>query len=257
MNSNNKTLLVTTAVAVRLLSIAQGLRDTEVQDGSARTIGMDTEFDGYTIEHTHAEYGPQRLLVDQIHKDLYSVSFAGHEKFLEQIGTTGWESSAEALAAYLVELNPELELSLEEFRCEAIGDDFVVYSLADEAALNLEDPELAQLFFGQLISQAAREVEAILDVVDAPAAAEEVLRTTEDAVQQDVIDATLDAGSQAADHPDDVDTPQAASFRQKALKFIGSPMGVAACVAVLAMVGVGAKCIASHLTNGVSDELIA
>jgi hypothetical protein len=257
MNSTNtKTLLITTALAVRLLSIAQGLCATKVQDDATRVPGNDIEFEGFTIEHEHAEYGPQRLLVDQIHQNLYTVSFVGREEYLEMIGTQGWESSAEALVNYLVDLNPELELSLEEFRCSEIGDKFVVYSLVSEDELAFDaDSELGRLFFGKLLANASQELDAIIDAAGA-AAFEEIVRPVEEAVQTDAIDETVDAGSQAADHPDDVDSERVASFRRKAMKFIASPMGIAACVGVLGLMVVGARCVLSGATDGASEELL-
>lgn len=256
MNSNNKTLLITTALAVRLLSIAQNLSATEVQDDSSRVLDKDVEFDGFTIEHIHAEHGPQRLLVDQIHKDLYSVSFVGRQEYLEQIGTQGWESSADALVNYLVDMNPELELSLDEFRCSEIGGQYVVYSLASEDELSIEtDSELGKLFFGELFAEAGREVDAILDAVGTEAF-EDVVRPIEDAVQTDAIAADEAAADHAVEHPEDVDSERVTSFRQKATKFITSPMGVAACVVAVGLTAFGVRCMLASATNGASEELL-
>lgn len=256
-NATTKTLLITTAVALRILSIANALRDTEVTDGERELIA-NAEFDSFKVEHVHAEEGKQALLCDRINDTLFSVSFVGSEKFLEQIGSQGWTNSTEALVNYLTDLNPEVQFSLEEFRCEEFGDQFIVYSMADEDQINQDDPALAKLFFGNLLSQAGAEIKAVLDYSVEPAA-EEVLRATEDAVQTDVISEVEDAGSHAADHltgEEDTDTAQVKDCRRRFMGFVRSPMGVAAAVVGVALVGVAAKLAVDHFTNGASEQLL-
>lgn len=256
--TNNKTLLITTAVALRVLSIANALRDTEVTDGE-RALVANAEFDNFKIEHEHVEEGKQILLCDRINDNLFSISFVGSEKFLEQIGSQGWTNSAEALVNYLTDLNPEVQFSLDEFRCEEMGEQFVVYSLASEKEIDPTDEQLAGLFFGKLCNEAQAEVERLLDF--SQPAGEEVLRSVEDAVQTDAIAEAEDAGSHAADHLQDdttadVDSTRVRDFRRKAAEFITSPFGIAACVAVVGVVGYVAHALASNATNGASDQLL-
>jgi hypothetical protein len=106
----SKILLVTNAVAVQLLSLAASLQLTAPQYDSVDQV------DGFKIDHSNEEHGVQSLVADRIHKNLFVVSFVGHQAYLDKIHSDGWRSSIDTLILYLEE-----ELKVEIDRQDSIG----------------------------------------------------------------------------------------------------------------------------------------
>lgn len=241
---NTKTLIITQALAAVLLSIADNLAKTTrgltfgyTRPGDPLDIAL---IDGFRITHENAGNGPQSVIVDRIHRTCFAVSFVGSDEYLERIRSEGWKSSAEALANYLAELNPDADLDLSRLNYLEIGDDYVAYTLDEDDAFDVNDTELSSLFIEKVVTGAAEDVNAMLQP-----AAEEMLRTVEDAVQDVVIAETASVDSQ-------VEEAQAHSegrptWRQRSMKFLGSPMGIATCVVVGGVMLLVAKTIANHI----------
>ena len=135
-----------------------------------------------------------------------------------------------------------------------MGEDYIVYSLAGEEELDLNDQTLADLFLGRMRLQLVQEVRAVHEALPA---GEEIVHAIEDAVTTDVIDEMLDAGSQSADHPEDVDSPQVASRRSRVMKFIKSPYGIALATVVAGVLTTAAVLTLRKAPEEVTEVLLS
>lgn len=250
MNSNNtKTLIITQAVAEYLLNNAGKYQNTAVEIDTQLAID---DVDGFKVHYEHPQYGPQLLIGERIEAQLFSVSFAGREEYLEKIHTDGWNSSATSLVEYLHDLNPELTTDISELHFYELGENYVVYTRGNHDVLDIDNPIFVALGLGTV--EGAQLEAAIVEEYVVPAL-DEVLTAVEDAFTSDEITAAETIGGDSPDAPQD--TPAVATFRDKVRRFALSPAGLAVGVAVLATVSiVGAKFAIAHLSNGAADDVI-
>lgn len=248
--SSKKTLIITVALASRLLSIADGLTNAHHDRPEVENL------DGARLIHEHPEFGTQSLLLDRITDQYFSVSFAGHAAYLELIESDGWLNTADTLVKYLESLGEEIDLNLNALSVYIFNDDFLilgtendVVDLSDETLQSLtgfkpagtvtDEPELSQAEVttakvvetietighqvGDKVADAVEEIgERISAAVDsANEAAYEAAETVEE---------VIDAAAEALD-PNH-------SFRYRVAQKLKTPAGIACATLGLAAVGV-------------------
>lgn len=137
MNSK-KTLIVTVALASRLLSIADGLTNVHHDRPEVENL------DGARLMHEHPDFGTQTLLLERISEQYFSVSFAGHASYLELIESDGWLNTGRTLVNYLESLGEEINLDLNELLVYSLNDDILVVGVGEDT-IDLNDPMLQTL----------------------------------------------------------------------------------------------------------------
>lgn len=215
-----------------------------LQVAAARLIGQgqlsleeDTDYASYT--YNHHLYGKQVLSLSAIHENWTVVSFAGHDLFLELIGSKGWTSSAESVIEFFAATGHPVELgaSLVQLELGAEVDEQFAVLVNDGEELRLESlsPLLAALSKGRLeLARTAFETgkvevtstteEAVLDI---PASAE---GEPEAQPEVDV------AASETETVADELGTaPEGRATRLR--KWICSPRGLTICAVGLLAVG--------------------
>lgn len=147
MNSK-KTLIITVALASRLLSIVtQDLvySQSEPRDDNPIHDRPEVEnLDGARLTHEHPDFGAQTLLLERITDSYFSVSFVGHAAYLEQIESEGWYNSSLTLVKYLESLGETVNIDLAALTIYQLNDEILVVGTEDEV-VNLEDPALQAL----------------------------------------------------------------------------------------------------------------
>ena len=235
MSNKLKTLIITNAVAIRLLDIAGNSGILQYDVHSTQNVGVD----GLSISHEHVEHGIQTMRADRISPEFFNVTFTGHQDYLKTIGVNGWSSSIETLFQYLGNVDARLLGLTEEF--VSVATEHVVLFGTNEEVGNLHEGvlELELLFqptsaVEKLLGGAADE---LADIVQP--ATEEVLRVTESAIQDDEIRAEDVQADPAPEAEQVAADTTVAGFGQKVRKFISSPWGVAVGTAAVSTLVVG------------------
>lgn len=253
MNNTHKTLLITTALAARLLSVANVLSNTFVTTNSQQTE-IDA-VDGFTIEHDHADYGKQAIVADRLDDNTWVISFAGRQEFQELIGTNGWVSSAQALENYFLLLDPEFVPFFADLNVSYIGENKTLIALDLEDAASVDPRHLAEEGTVETVDVRGNLGERLLDeaINTVVGAVDEYSQTFERAAEadvemlhemhrEDVIEPEPEAGAKASD-----------TLRYKLGKTLRSPAGFIGCM-VVAMVT--ACVIGEALRNKINSDAV-
>ncbi|WJJ54920.1 hypothetical protein [Xanthomonas phage RTH11] len=240
MSNKLKTLIITNAVAIRLLDIAgnSGILHHDVHGTH------DEGVDGLSISHEHPEHGPQVMRADRISENYFNVTFTGSPDYLKSIGVNGWTSSIETLFQYLGNVDRRLLGLTEEFVSVA-SENIVLFSTNDEVFGAQEGVHELELLLhpistavDALLEGAAEEVAEIVQP-----AAEELLRIAESAVQEDEIRAEEAQADPAPEAEQVAAETTVAGFGQKVRKFISSPWGVAVGTLAVTSLVAGGICL--------------
>lgn len=244
----------------KTLIISQQVEEA-LQVAAATLIGQgrlscDQDSDHITYRYNHPEYGTQSLIITAINTHWSTVSFAGHELFLDLIGSQGWVSSSHALVEFFAATgNPvdfDLELSYFEVSSELTQSEYAVLVIED-STLDLESMQsMINALTGQSVTiEVTESVDAVptapevddteevaVAVTDTPAESADVQADTSAAPEEPVVEDVVES----------VSTTEK-TWTRKLLDWGRTPVGLTVCGLGVAAVGAGVGYAISRVTD--------
>ena len=186
---------------------------------------------GYiTYRYLHPAYGTQSLILTAITDEWTTVSFAGHEDFLELIGSKGWISSCESLVEFFSAMGVEADLGipLEYYDIEGADKDNFAIVVTDQEV----DAENLQSLIFVLTNQ-----HVTLEEKDEELANEAM----EEKMQEEV--------EQASTIASEVSEAPRRNWRSRALEWVCSPVGLIVCGLATTAVSAGTYYVISRVKD--------